>query len=233
MPLTKAVIEMRQALPTYTASPRIKNASDIARKLNPNYSSPEPGLSLELNFRNCLNYDLDYSNGYEDQGRYEDDRYSQSEEEPSQYEEEASQTEEDEPPGIYSEDEVDEQPGQYDNYSDEDEDYEEHRRHDEHYDEEPPMVFHGSVRSPPKNIRAHHNGHDGSVEAVRESPVKTIQAPEDISGGYNKDEIPDEINDAGPVEDFSETCSVTLSQATGCEISELASDSEFSEMGKV
>ena len=173
---------------------------------------------------------LDYSNGYEDQGRYEEDRYSESEEDPSQYEDEVSQTEEDEPPGRYSEDDQtdDELPGQYD-YSDEEEDYEEHRRHEEgHFDEEPPMVFHGSVRSPPRN------GHDGRVEAVRESPAKTIQPPEDIPEDmYNKDEITDEVNDAGPVEDFSEDCSVTLSQATGCEISELASDSEFSEMGKV
>ena len=174
---------------------------------------------------------LDYSNGYEDQGRYEEDRYSETEEEPSQYEDEASQTEEDEPAGRYSEDDQtdDELPGQYDNYSDEEEDYEEHRRHEEgHFDEEPPMVFHGSVRSPPRN------GHDGRVEAVRESPVKTIQLPEDIPEDmYNKDEITEEANDAGPVEDFSEACSATLSQATGCEISELASDSEFSEMGKV
>ena len=178
-----------------------------------------------------LKGNLEYSNGYEDQGRYEEDRYSESEEDPSQYEDEASQTEEDEPPGRYTEDDQtdDELPGQYDNYSDEEEDYEEHRRHEEgHFDEEPPMVFHGSVRSPPRN------GHDGRVEAVRESPAKTIQPPEDIPEDmYNKDEITDEANDAGPVEDFSEDCSVTLSQATGCEISELASDSEFSEMGKV
>ena len=46
MPLTKSVIETRPALPTYKASPRIKNASDIARKLNPNYSSPEPGSTV-------------------------------------------------------------------------------------------------------------------------------------------------------------------------------------------
>ena len=101
------------------------------------------------------------------------------------------------------------------------------------------MVFHGSVRSPPgyasnsRNIPALENEYDGRVEAVRESPVKNIQASVDISGsGYHKDGIPEIIHEQSN-RDFSDECSVTLSQATGCEISELASDSEFSELGKV
>ena len=99
------------------------------------------------------------------------------------------------------------------------------------------MVFHGSVRSPPgyasRNIPAHENEYDGRVEAVRESPMKNIQASVDISGNsYHKDGIPEIIHEPSN-RDFSDECSVTLSQATGCEISELASDSEFSELGKV
>ena len=56
MPLTKAVMDMRPALPTYTASPRIKTASDIARKLNPNYSSPEPGETSNINFESMRSF---------------------------------------------------------------------------------------------------------------------------------------------------------------------------------
>merc|ERR1712168_640093 len=83
------------------------------------------------------------------------------------------------------------------------------------------MVFHGSIRSPQSNQSNPRKGYDDRVEAARESPFNT---PEEI---YQKEDKFDE----GRVKDFSEVCSAISEQTTGCDISEIHSESEFSEMG--